>query len=110
MYHRFPQYQPCGYCACLCVEMDIHVAESTVCRIFAELGLTLKEPDVARVERFCGRFGNIEDEKVDYYCRYLEVASAIRTEDLVWFDEMASTPKHDQVRKQRAPKGQTPGA
>ena len=63
-YHQDPAYQLSDYCRLLREEIGVHVAESTVCRVFKDLRLTLKDPDVARRERFCDAAGNVDPEKV----------------------------------------------
>ena len=52
-------YQLRDYVERLRVDIGVVVHESSLCRIFQKLGLTIKKPDIVRLERFCRQDGEL---------------------------------------------------
>ena len=52
-------YQLRDYVERLRRDINVVVHESSLCRIFQKLGLTIKKPDIVRLERFCRQGGEL---------------------------------------------------
>jgi transposase len=91
LYSTNPNYQLSDYKWHMMAGLGVEIGEARLCKIFQTLRLSLKKPDVRRMERFYFRDGAPNWANINYWHAYVNAVQAVASECLVFFDEAALT-------------------